>query len=83
MGMATGIMPGEHAKSIVECPNCGSRDVQLSRTQSTLLDSVMSLFDKRAYRCHACLRRFHARPRAGEAEDAGRQDDGNNRRLVR
>jgi DNA-directed RNA polymerase subunit RPC12/RpoP len=52
----------------VNCTNCGSRDVQLSRKRTALLDSFMRLFDKRAYRCHACRRRFYSKAKVQEFE---------------
>jgi DNA-directed RNA polymerase subunit RPC12/RpoP len=55
----------------VSCTGCGSRDVHISRKQTAVLDSVMRLFDRRAYRCHACRKRFYSRPKVRDFDDYG------------
>jgi uncharacterized protein with PIN domain len=46
-------------RALARCPNCGSPNIRRSHTDG-IVDNIMRLFGKRAYRCRDCRDRFHA-----------------------
>jgi uncharacterized protein with PIN domain len=46
-------------RALARCPHCGSPNIRRSHSGG-IVDKVMQIFGKRAYRCRDCRDRFHA-----------------------
>ena len=46
-------------RALARCPNCGSPNIRRSHSDG-MMDRIMRMFGRRAYRCRDCRERFHA-----------------------
>ena len=46
-------------RALARCPHCGSPNIRRSHMEG-VVDQLMRLFGRRAYRCRDCRDRFHA-----------------------
>lgn len=46
-------------RALARCPHCGSPNIRRSHSDG-IVDKLLRLFGRRAYRCRDCRDRFHA-----------------------